>query len=386
MKYVPLIFKNLMRNARRTVLTMLALAISFFLYCAIFTLIDGMFQRIHSQNADLNLILRPKYVSTFFDGQLPPSYLQKIKELPLTFSATPYKIYIGYGRSDERTAFVLGVDPREISKIRKLVFTDHRSYPIFQSTLQGALVGEIALAENKWRVGDHVILRGLRGNPSLPFTIIGTLKNSGDYGSAVVLHYDYLKNIFNGNGDMSIIFFRAFKPFQVPWLIEAAQKEFASSPIPVEIITEKAFFKSLLSEIEGVMSAIQVVAWVSIAATILIVGNTLSMTIRERKAEIGVMRTLGFPQWLLTLLFLGEAMILSGLGGILGAGLAWMVFQFGDIQIPAGMGNAKMSIGPQPEPLFEAILLAFAVGFVSSVVPAFRYTGKPITENLSSVD
>lgn len=386
MKYLALIVKNLFRNPRRTVLTMLALMISFFLYCAIFTLIESMNQRLNRQSADLNLILRPRYMSTFIDAQLPQSYLERVRTLPLTYAATPYKIYVGNGRSDKTPVFVVGADPFEIGKIRNLALEHEAALRAFGRDLRSVLVGEVTMADNQWQVGDQIIIKGLRGAPPMAAKIVGMMRNEGDYGAVVLAHYDYIKNLFRGNGDMSVIFFRAQFPYQVPWLVEAAKKAFEGTAVQTDVITEKAFLRSVISELEGVVTAIKVVAWVAIAATICIVGNTLSMAIRERKMEIGVLRTLGFSHWILFLLFLGEATVISVCGGLLGASLAWAIFTFADIRIPAGIGNSQMSIVPQIAPLIQAVLISFVVGIVSSVIPALRYSSRPITENLSSVD
>ncbi len=385
MKYLNLIVKNLLRNRRRSLLVLLALSISFFLYSSVSTLIASMYQRLNVENADLNLILRPLYMSNFFDPQLPSYYLKKVREIPLVHASTPYKIYLGEGRMPNQHAFVIGADPHQIDKIRRLHLKDRSQLKKFQANRQAVLVGELSLKENNWHVGNSVILKGVRNNPDLPIKIVGVLKNSGDFGSAILAHYDYIQNIFDGNGDMSVIFLRARKPFEVPWLTQAIKDAFAASPVKIDLITEKSFLRSVLSDLEGVVTAIQIIAWVTLLATVLIVGNTLSMAMRERKTEIGVLRTIGFSQWLLFRLFLGEAMLLSLLGGILGAGSAWGIFNFGDIQIATGMGGSKFNIAPQLRPVFEAIALSLVVGFASSVIPAMRYSRAPITENLGSV-
>jgi putative ABC transport system permease protein len=386
MKFFSFIVKNLFRNTRRTLLTMLALSISFFLYCAIFTLIAGMYQRLSRENADLNLILRPKYMANFVDAQLPAHYLQKLRDVPLVATATPYKMYVGKGRSENKSVFVVGVDPYAIDGIRTLALRDPKSIQEFRQRPQGALVGEIVLSENHWRLGDSIIIKGVRNVPPLSLEIVGVMQNTGDLGAAVLTHYTYIRNLMDGNGDMSVIFFRAAMPYQVPWLVRSVDKAFESASVAVEVITEKSFLRSVLSELEGVVTAVKIVAWVAVVATIGIVSNTLSMAIRERKREIGVFRTLGFSQWILSLLFLGEAMILSGVGGLFGAGMAWAIFRFGDIRISTGMGSSAFNILPQGTPVMQSLILALAVGFVSSVVPAVRFCSKPITENLASVD
>ena len=280
--------------------------------------------------------------------------------------------------------FVIGVDPQKIDKIRNLALSSEEMLATFVQERRGALVGEVTMADNQWTVGDEIILKGIGTNPPLALKIVGVMQNQGDYGTATLAHYEYIKTLFD-NGDMSIIFFRAEHPYEVPWLTRAAEQAFAAVPVPVDVITEKAFIRSMISELAGVVTAIQLVAWVAIAATIAIVGNTLSMAIRERKVEIGVLRTLGFSQWILFLLFLGEAVVISTAGGVLGSGLAWAIFHYADIRIPAGMGNAVMSITAQAEPVFQSILISLGVGIVSSTVPALHYSSRPITENLSSV-
>ena len=111
----------------------------------------------------------------------------------------------------------------------------------------------------------------------------------------------------------------------------------------------------------------------SIAAISLLVGgigimNIMLVTVTERTREIGTRKAIGARGADILLQFLIEAVLLSAMGGALGAvagiGLAWVI-----PKIP--MFSTYLTI-VQPVVVIGAILVSALVGIFSGVYPAFR--------------
>lgn len=96
------------------------------------------------------------------------------------------------------------------------------------------------------------------------------------------------------------------------------------------------------------------------------VATIMTTALRERMAEIGLLRALGATRTQTLLLFLGEAIVLAGIGGISGILLIVII-----------VGGAKLAISGLPvalEPfyLLSVFLLSTAVGLIAGILPAWR--------------
>src|SRR5260370_38889198 len=66
---------------------------------------------------------------------------------------------------------------------------------------------------------------------------------------------------------------------------------------------------------------------VVVVAIGLVAANTAAMSIRERRSEIAVMRSIGFPSWVILSLLVGESLIVGLSGGAIGCGRAFVLFK-----------------------------------------------------------
>jgi putative ABC transport system permease protein len=99
---------------------------------------------------------------------------------------------------------------------------------------------------------------------------------------------------------------------------------------------------------------------------LMIVGNTMALSVRERTREIGVLKTLGFPGTRILRLVLGESVLLALIGGIAGLALA-AVFIVIVRKSLTGMIN---QIPITPQIAFAGIALMLVLGVVTGLVPA----------------
>jgi len=153
----------------------------------------------------------------------------------------------------------------------------------------------------------------------------------------------------------------------------------------VEAITEKGFLESVISELSSIADSIKLVAWITLAATLFVVGNTMAMSIRERSVEQGVMRTLGFSKWWVFFLYLSEALVLSLSGGLLGGLAACSAFQYFHLALPGSMGRPSLLIEPYWGALKEVVILAFLMGVLAGIPPAYFAMKRKITDTLRFV-
>jgi putative ABC transport system permease protein len=115
--------------------------------------------------------------------------------------------------------------------------------------------------------------------------------------------------------------------------------------------------------------------------TILLVsGNTMAMTVRERIREVGILKTLGYQNTPILAIILGEAAFISLLGGAVGLVLASLITA-GMRQGPAFIQQIKtLNISP-PVALF-CLAFSMFIGLISSVIPAIGASRTNILDSL----
>jgi putative ABC transport system permease protein len=117
--------------------------------------------------------------------------------------------------------------------------------------------------------------------------------------------------------------------------------------------------------------------------TLLVSANTMAMSIRERTREVSVLKTLGFTRPTVLGLFVGEAVTLSLMGGILGAltGYALLLRFAKSPQL-----TQFLVLGPSSlVPIFVAIVVAAIVGFLSAIIPSYHASRVDIVEGLRHI-
>jgi putative ABC transport system permease protein len=111
--------------------------------------------------------------------------------------------------------------------------------------------------------------------------------------------------------------------------------------------------------------------------------NTMYAAVSARTREIGTLRALGFGWAPVVASVMAEAMALSGLGGLLGAGVAWALFNGYSVStLGAGFTQVAFNFAVGPGLVAQGLLGALAIGFVGGLLPALRAARIPVTEAL----
>jgi putative ABC transport system permease protein len=146
----------------------------------------------------------------------------------------------------------------------------------------------------------------------------------------------------------------------------AIDRQFANTPNETKTDTERQFQSSFASMFGNVSLLLGSIALAVVITTLFVAANTMAMSVRERTTEIAVMRTLGFPAYMIFLFIAGEALLMSVAGGLVGALLARAVVS-GDLLavssfIPAfGVSGANVAVG---------VALSAFIGVLAGIVPA----------------
>jgi putative ABC transport system permease protein len=379
-----LALRQLVRSPRRTLLTFSGLVISFFLYTALESVLYTLESVVDRTASETGIFSRARGRGGFFRAALPARYVESVRETPGVVAASPVRFYFGQGREQGSFAVALGVDPESYLRVRDLVGVGPEQARAFRDDRTGALVGSSLLASNGWKVGEKVTVRGAAPRlPPLSFTIRGAIESEDRLGRVALVHLDYLEDVVGGAGRVSFIQARVATPALAAVAARAIDARFANFAVPTETTTERAHLATVLSNLSGVLAALRAVGGLTLAITVLVVGNSVAMSIRERTVEIGTLRAVGYGRGRVLGLVLAESVAVAAAGGALGALAAFAAFELGWIRLPAQIGFVLRS---DPSVMLRAAALAVPVGLCAGIQPAWSAVRRPIHAALRAAE
>jgi putative ABC transport system permease protein len=374
----PLVWRQLRRSPRRTALTFLGLVIAFFLFTALESLLYTMSHLVKGTASDALLFVRPRDPASYWSPSLPSSYAAAIEALPGVMAASPVRFQFGQGRTEGSFAVAMGVEPDAHLKMGIPEGVTGEELRALFTERDAALVGERLLADNGWKIGDEVTIRGRGQMPSLSFTIRGDIARGDRLDRVALVRLDYLEDTLGGGGRVSFVQVRVRDAAAAPAVAEAIDARFANYTNPTETVTEKAHIAPFVASLSDAARGLRIVGYLALAVTLLVVANSVAIGVRERTREIGTLRAVGFGRRRVMALVLSEAVAVAVVGGAVGALSAYAVFRGGGIEIP----GAGFSFLTDPSVLARAIALSVPLGLLAGAQPAWRAVRMTISDAL----
>jgi putative ABC transport system permease protein len=379
MKYAKLIFKNILRNKRRTLLTISSLVVSLFLIITLATILTE-FDRGSDESSPLRLVSRHSVSLTF---PLPIAHLQKIKSVPGVKEVMPFSWFGGI-YIDERNFFAnFAVDASKLREVVSELKMSDSEWQAFTADRQGAIVGRKLVKLYGFTPGQRITLKSPIYNQSVEFIIRGVYSGSDE--KTLYFHHEYLNELLpdwakDKVGTFSIL---ANTAEDVPRASQAIDSIFANTDAPTKTESEREFALSFQTMMGGVKTFLYAIMAAITFSLLLVMGNTMAMTVRERTREVGTLKAIGFQRRTITALFLGEALTLVCIGAAIGIGLATLIYRSIDLGVYIPYFIAFVPTG---QTVAAAFGLSILVGFISVIYSAYRVSGLPIAEALRSTE
>jgi putative ABC transport system permease protein len=248
---------------------------------------------------------------------------------------------------------------------------------------QGAILGKDLAARFNWKIGDRIPIQGTIWQPKQgqvwEFNIAGIYDGEpGVDKTQFFFRYDYLdENRSVGEGLIGWYIVKIADPSRAQEMGAKFDEMFANSSAETKTTTEKGFVEGFAKQV-GDIGAIMIAILVAVLFTMMLVAaNTMAQSVRERTSEVGVLKTLGFTNTSILLLVLGEAVLITVIGGGLGLLVAWLFVQQGD---PTG-GMLPIFMLPPRDVVVGAVLIV-SLGLVAGALPAFNAMQLKITDAL----
>ncbi|MGH7899912.1 MAG: ABC transporter permease, partial [Candidatus Binatia bacterium] len=262
----------------------------------------------------------------------------------------------------------------------------------FRRHRNAALVGYQTMRQFGWKVGDQITLRSTAWPVDLEFRIVGEMPEATGNPVWLLFNRVYLEEAMRAKGlsaDVTgVIWVRVENPAEVSAVMSRIDQLFRNSDSETASETEKSFYQSFMSSLSGLANIILGVGFLAAAAVVFIAANSASMTIRERAAEIAMLKAVGFRRRVILALLLAETLALAVVGGLAGAfgcyGLLKLLARLGATGVTPALGPLSMFV-MNVTILVEGILLSLVVGVLAGLIPAWGAARKPVATALREV-
>jgi putative ABC transport system permease protein len=380
-KFLPLVWKNIWRRKVRTIFTLLSIFVAFLLFGILMTIRTAFSLGVELAGVDRLVVIHK--VSLIMP--LPVSYQSRLATTPGVQLATHASWFGGVYQDPQNFFAQMAVEPEPYLKVYKEFRLPPDQVKAWLADRQGAIVGRELAKRFGWKVGDRIPIQATIWRPKSGagdtwlFNISGIY--DGDPGTDLTnffFRYDYLdENRRNGEGLVGWYIVKIDDPSQSAALARKFDEMFANSDAETKTTTEKGFVESFAKQI-GDIGTIMVAILAAVLFTILlIVGNTMAQSVRERTSELAVLKTLGFSNGGVVALVLIESTFIAVLGGAFGLGLAWLFVQGGD----PTHGMLPAFVLPTKD-IAAGIGVMFLMGLLAGALPAVAAMRLRITDAL----
>lgn len=385
MRYLPLLWAGLFRKKTRTILTLLSIVVAF----ALFGLLQAVQAAFESgaDAADAKRLLTTARYSII--EPLPMAYQRRIEQVPGVVGVA-YADWFGAKYQNESNAFpVFAVDPARYLDMYPEFTIARAQREAFVKTRTGAVAGKRLADRFGWRVGQKLPISSeihpkTDGSMNWEFDLVGIIdaddpavRGNTDMVLINVAYFDEARQVGKGKTGWYIV--RIADSIQARGISASIDTLFMNSPDETKTQPEKEFAIGFAKQI-GDIGALVTRILVAVFFTILILtGNTMAQSIRERIPELAILKTLGFSDGKVTALVLAEAVLLLILGGAIGMGAAVAA-------MPALNGSTGGRFPPLfvgPETWLLAAVVAAVVALVIGLPPALRANRLNIVDALS---
>ncbi len=367
MKFRSLIFANLFRKKVRLILTIGSFAIALVLFTFL-AVVNSAFNRgIDIANADRLIIVSRVGLMQV----MPISYADQVRAIPGVKYVT-HDHWFGGVYQDEKKFFPqFVIDPENHRKVYPEFIVPDDQWNAFVKDQQGAVVGAKTAKRFGWKVGDRIPIKNTLYGPTKTWEfnldgIYHTEKADGDEGQFWLQWKNFDENVpaaVKSSAGWYIL--KMDSPDDAVRVAKAIDAKYANSSFETKTETESAFAAGFAKQFGNIEFLILSVGSVVFFTLLLVTGNTMAISVRERTAELAVLKAIGVTDRSILFLVLAESTVIALFGGLLGLLLAWAAIPVISAAVtgllpPLLLSKTMLSLG---------LVFAVFVGVVSGLIP-----------------
>jgi len=369
--YWTLVKIGLIRKRLRTFLTIMSMFIAFWLYgtlntfAAVFTgSIDGL--------SDENIIVMPRY--DMF-GKLPLSHASFIEEVEGVEQVMFMDFLMSESMESMLDGIVYAVSPNFFEVYDRFV-TDEEALAKMISNPNAAIVGKLMADEKGLEIGDILAIKSSSmnsdGTYNWSFQVVGfyTAKQiKGDEMGAVINWDSFDETRISQKGTIGYIIAKVSDASLASEIGNIIDERYMNSPYATRSGPESAIAVEMAGEIADIELIVNAILLAVFFTILLVSGNTMAQSIRERTNDIGVLKCLGYKDNIIFFSVILEAITICFAAVI--SGMLFTLILIPIIDVASG-GLTADAISLSASTVFGASLAGLIIAFMAAAVPAYQ--------------
>lgn len=332
-----LTIKNLGRNKRRTILTVLGIALPLF----VFMVTSSMKRQIEEMFASMEKSMRvATHQRLTYTTMLPQRIRQEIESIapPGYLEGVCRATWFGGKIEGTQESFPsMAMDPDTFHLVYNEYGMTEEEVARFKEEKRGAVVGKMFAKRRNVGVGDKVTLVGtIPPFAKMEFVIVAI--PSGLEDPWLYFRLDYYDEVSRQLSGESIgvhnFWMRCSTPQAQAWALEEIDRHFANSQHETRTETESNFIRGFLESGGDWVGMAWKIGCLVVFVALSVGFNTMSMSYRERTSEIAVLRALGFSGGRIGSMVVAEGALLGLIGGLLAVGPLFALTNLTEIELP----------------------------------------------------
>ena len=378
------VIANLFRKRTRTVLTLLSVIIAFVLFGLLLS-VNSLFFSGAVFVCDTRVITQAR---VSFTQALPTRLVPKLEAVP-GVARVAYSMWFGGVWQENTPLFVFAIDPQRYHDVYPEYVMPEEQWQTFAHTRTAMIAGKILADQYGWKVGQKIpvssnIYPQKNGSKAWAFDLVGIFDGKDDswhkQTNVAFIQSEYFDeaNQFNTKGRTNFFILKLADNQHAEAISKTIDAMFENSPDETKTQTEKDFNLGFVKQIGDIALIVHWILFAVFFTLLLVVGNTMAQSVRERIPELAVLKTLGFTDGSVLSFVLAEAFALVLFGGLLGLVLA----SFLGAMVEKGTGGQFMvhlDAGVWSIGVAAIILMSLAVG----LLPALRARRLKIVDALA---
>jgi putative ABC transport system permease protein len=372
-RFLPLLWGNLMRRKIRTICTALSIFVAFVLIGALMSIRAGFSRGADVTGAD-RLVVSHR---TSFSQPLPLAYRDRLTVIPGVAAVTYVSWFPGVYQNPRNDFPTLAVDTDSWFEMYADLWAVPRDQLAhWRVNRTGAIVGQQLADRFGWKIGDRIPLTGTKwpkqGGGAWEFTVEGMYRAGPATGrnastDLMFFHYAYFNDTRTVGRDLVDSYrLRVTDPARANDVARDIDAAFANSAFETRTSTENAFVRAIAEQIGDVGSIVIAILGPVLFTIGLVCGNTMAQAVRERTNELAVLKALGFTDRRILALVLAESFVLPVAAGAIGLAV-WLLIQRTDptagVVPMASLSTSDIGLGA---------LFAATLGLTAGIVPMWH--------------
>lgn len=374
-----LAWRGLWRRPTRSALVIAGVTVAVFLFCTVDATRQGVERATKRTAQEIALIVYRQNRFCPFTSQLPQYYESEIRKIPGVDTVTPVKIVVSNCRASLDVVTFRGVPPETFAR-DQASRVDPATMKAWIGRGDAALIGRELAERRRLKAGDRFTAAGVDAY------VAGIIESDEpqDQSSAFV-HLSFLQEQAKRGGTGTIVTqfdVRVKDPTQLDSIASAIDERFASDQAPTSTRAETAHVAHAATDVITLVGFAELLGLAGLAAVFALVANAIVLSMRSREKEVSILQTLGFRGVHLAALVIAEALLLGGIGGMLGAASSYATVSLARTAMT--MEGVSIAVAPSLTIAFAGVAIAFGLSLAAGVIPAIIASRQSIVSGFRS--